>query len=244
MLLEVTKLGKRFGGFWALDSLDLQIQPGEIRAIIGPNGAGKSTLFNLVVGRYSPTTGDITYNGQSLLGLTPDERARRGIAIKFQITQVFESISVLDNIRLGLMGPGSTLRDLFRSKGPTMEKKAMDILDTIGLREKSHQYTNTLVHGERQWLEMGMALATNPKLLLLDEPTSGMGHDETAKTAELIKRLKGDLTIVVIEHDMEFVRSVADKITVLCNGRFLAEGTYEAIKSDERVVNAYLGKGR
>jgi len=243
VLLEVDGVGKRFGGFWALQGLDLQIRPGEIRAVIGPNGAGKSTLFNLIIGRYSPTVGDIRYQGKSLIGLSPSERARLGIAIKFQITQVFESLSVLDNVRLSLIGPAASLRDLFRNNGLGAEDEALRLLDVVGLREKKHERVGSLVHGHRQWLEIGMALATKPKLLLLDEPTSGMGPDETRKTAELVKGLGRELTIVVIEHDMEFVRSVAETITVLNNGALLAQGTYDTIKNDKRVVDAYLGKG-
>jgi len=243
VLLEVEQVGKRFGGFWALQGLDLRIEPGEIRAIIGPNGAGKSTLFNLIIGRYPPTAGEIRYQGRSLDGLSPSERARLGIAIKFQITQVFEGLSALDNVRLSLIGPRASVGNLFRGNGLSADDEALRILEIVGLEDKKHERVGSLVHGQRQWLEIGMALATKPRLLLLDEPTSGMGPDETRKTAELIKSLGRDLTIVVIEHDMEFVRSVAKTITVLSNGKLLAQGTYDEIKSDRRVIDAYLGKG-
>lgn len=244
MLLEVSNLGKRFNGFWGLKELDLKISSGEIRAIIGPNGAGKSTLFNLLIGKYVPTEGSIFYDGKSIVGLSPDERARQGIAIKFQITTVFESLSVKDNICVGFIGSKLSTRDLFKQKTTYLDQKIDNILDKVGLINKRDIMVNTLVHGERQWLEIGMALAMEPKLLLLDEPTSGMGQDETFKTVELVNKLKGDLTIVVIEHDMEFVRSVAEKITVLDNGGLLTEGSYESIRTDERVINAYLGRGR
>ena len=244
MLLEVKNLGKRFDGFWGLKKLDLQIEADEVRAIIGPNGAGKSTLFNLLVGRYKPTEGDIFYNGSSIVKLSPDARARLGIAIKFQITTVFETLKVSDNIYISLYGSGSSVKGLFKNSSSGAKQKADEILNLIGLKHKSEEEVSTLVHGERQWLEIGMALAMNPTILLLDEPTSGMGHDETRRTAELINSLKGSYTIVVIEHDMEFVRSVADKITVLDGGTFLTEGNYEEIRSDDRVINAYLGRGR
>ena len=246
MLLETADLGIRFGGVWALHDFSLQIDEGEIHGFIGPNGSGKSTLFSLITGRYKPTTGDVRFEGRSLRRLAPDARARMGITVKFQITSTFGGLSVLENMRLGLLGPRRVLGEL--RAGGAREKddlaRSEELLTTIGLWEKRDQLAGTLAHGEKGWLEIGMALATEPKLLLLDEPASGMGSDETQKTVELIRRVRTGRTILVIEHDMEFVRAVAEQITVLFRGGLLTQGTYDEVKSDERVVDAYLGRGR
>ena len=184
----------------------------------------------------------MVFRGRNIAGLRPDQRARLGITIKFQVTNVFEGLSILDNIQIGLTGVFRRHREL-----PDRHKKydrAMDILKQIGLADKIGSPAGSLSHGEKQWLEIGMVLATNPALLLLDEPTSGMGREETQKTAELINKLKGGLTILVIEHDMDFVRSVSERITVLYRGSVLTEGSYKEVKADERVIEAYLGRGR
>lgn len=245
MLLEVVDLGVRFGGVWAVHDFNLQIEEGEIHGFIGPNGAGKSVLFSLINGRNKPTTGSVYFNGRNLKGLGPDERARLGITQKFQITNVFAGLSVVENLRLGIWGPRA-LRDSFRD-GPRVshdEARVEELLDVTGLRGRRDEVAGTLAHGEKGSLEIGMALATDPKLLMLDEPASGMGSDETAKTAELVTRAREGRTILVIEHDMEFVRSVAEEITVLVNGRLLTQGRYNEVKEDERVIAAYLGRGR
>lgn len=241
MLLEMSNLSKRYGGLWALQNVSLGIDTGELRGIIGPNGAGKSTLFNLIIGRQQPTTGTVVFRGQNIEGLRPDQRARLGITIKFQITNVFEGLSVMDNIQIGLAGVVHLHREPQKRK--RRDERAMGILEQIGLADKTDSRAGNLSHGEKQWLEIGMALATNPALLLLDEPTSGMGKEETRKTADLINGLRGKLTILVIEHDMDFVRSVAERITVLYRGSVLTEGSYNQVKMDERVIEAYLGRG-
>jgi len=240
-LLEINKVSKRFGGLPALDDVTITVEQGELRGIIGPNGSGKSTLFNLIVGRYRPTSGDILFKGRSVIGMRPDQRARLGITIKFQITNVFDGLKVLDNVLLGLISSGRW-EEAGLKEG--LENQALSILDRIGLTEKAGEKAGTLSHGQKQWLEIGMALATRPSLLLLDEPTSGMGAEETRRTAEIIHQLKGDLTILIIEHDMDFVRTVSERITVLNRGVFLTEGTYDEVKTDERVIEAYLGRGR
>ncbi|MFH1933932.1 MAG: ABC transporter ATP-binding protein [Pseudomonadota bacterium] len=244
MLLEVANLGKRFGGLWALKDFNLRVEHGELRGIIGPNGSGKSTLFNLIVGRYRPTTGNIMFQGENIDRMRPDQRARIGITMKFQITNVFNGLSVMTNMRLGVTGCKRPYGHTGGDSRINTDDRAMELLGHIGLAEKRYELAGALSHGEKQWLEIGMVLATNPTLLLLDEPTSGMGTEETQKTTELIKQLKGDLTVLIIEHDMDFVRSVSERITVLDRGGFLTEGTYDEIKSDERVIEAYLGKVR
>ncbi len=240
-LLEINKASKRFGGLPALNDVSLVVEEGEFRGIIGPNGSGKSTLFNLIVGRYRPTSGDILFKGRNIVGMRPDQRARLGITIKFQITNVFDGLRVVDNVMLGLLSSGRWGGERSK-KGP--ETQALHILERIGLAHKAREKAGTLSHGEKQWLEIGMALSTRPSLLLLDEPTSGMGAEETRRTAEIINQLKGDLTILIIEHDMDFVRTVSEQISVLNRGRLLTEGTYEEVKTDGRVIEAYLGKRR
>lgn len=246
MLLETRGLGIRWGGIWGLHDFDLSVESGEIHGFIGPNGSGKSTLFNLVIGRYKPTTGGVYFDGQDLAGLDPDQRARLGITVKFQITNVFAGLTVMENLRLGVMGPKPVRQLMFgaRSQAQASIESAEEILEVVGLQEKRYHKAGSLAHGEKGWLEIGMALAVRPKLLLLDEPAAGMGKDETARTVELVRRLAGERTILVIEHDMEFVRAVAERITVLFKGGFLTQGTYDQVKSDERVIEAYLGRGR
>ena len=248
-ILETHNLGIRFGGLWALKGVDLSLADGEIHGLIGPNGSGKSTLFHLVVGRHTPTTGNVSYKGKSLARLSPSERTRLGIAIKFQITSLFEGLTVGENIQMGTVGRQTSIRRLIwgtagRDGLSKEENDELEILELIGLRDRRGDLAGNLSHGEKQWLEIGMALAANPDLLLLDEPTSGMGTNETRKTAELVLRLRESRTILVIEHDMEFVRQVADSITVLSKGEVLTEGTYASVKDDQRVIEAYLGKGR
>lgn len=245
MLLETVDLGVRFGGVWALHDLDLQVEEGEVRGFIGPNGSGKTTLFNAITGRHALGSGQVLFKGRDLRTCDPGERARLGITLKFQITSVFAGLSALDNVLLGLMGPRPVLGELRRrARGGDDMARAEELLSSIGLWEKRGSIAGTLAHGEKGWLEIGMALATEPTLLLLDEPASGMGADETARTVDLVRRIRAGRTILIIEHDMEFVRSVADSITVLSRGGLLTQGDYETIRHDERVIDAYLGRGR
>jgi urea transport system ATP-binding protein len=244
-LLETADLGVRFGGVWALRGLNLQIEEGEIHGFIGPNGSGKSTLFNAITGRCKATTGEVRFKDRNLRKLDSGERARLGITLKFQVTSVFAGLSVLQNVLLGLLGPRPVLGEMRRRRGERADmEKATELLTAVGLWEKRDEIAGNLAHGEKGWLEIGMALATEPTLLLLDEPASGMGADETARTVELIKRIRPGRTIFVIEHDMDFVRSCAETITVLYRGSLLTQGDYDTVKSDERVIDAYLGRGR
>ncbi len=246
-ILEARDLGIRFGGLWALKGVNLSLTDGEVHGLIGPNGSGKSTFFHLVVGRFAPTTGEVLYRGKALTRLSPSQRARLGIAIKFQITSLFEGLTVAENIEIGIVGRQTSMRQLVwggSGRGGPSREDNDELLELVGLQDRRNDLAGNLSHGQKQWLEIGMALATDPELLLLDEPTSGMGTEETRKTAELVLRLKGSRTILVIEHDMAFVRQVADSITVLSKGEVLTEGTYESVKDDQRVIEAYLGKGR
>jgi urea transport system ATP-binding protein len=245
VLLQTVDLGVRFGGVWALHDLNLQVEEGEIHGFIGPNGSGKSTLFNAITGRHRPTTGKVLFKGENLKRYDSGRRARLGITLKFQITSVFAGLTVEQNMLLGMLGRESVISAFRRPiGGGDNEARARELLEEVGLWGKRHEVAGALAHGEKGWLEIGMALATDPVLLLLDEPASGMGSDETAKTVELIKRIRQGRTILVIEHDMDFVRAVAENITVLYRGGLLTEGSYDEVKSDERVIDAYLGRGR
>jgi len=244
VLLQTVDLGVRFGGVWALHDFTLDVNEGEVHGFIGPNGSGKSTLFNLITGRYRPTTGSVGLEGKNLKGLDPDARARLGVTMKFQITTVFAGLTVLDNVLLGLLGPRATMSGFRRGAQVRQDRdRARELLEAVGLSHRRDDVAGVLAHGEKGWLEIGMALATEPKLLLLDEPTSGMGADETKKTVALVSRISEGRTVLVIEHDMEFVRAVTERITVLFQGGLLTQGTYDEIKSDERVIDAYLGRG-
>jgi len=244
-LLKTEQLGVRFGGIWALRDFTVQVEQGAVHGFIGPNGSGKSTLFHLITGHYAPTTGEIYFKNTSLSNLTTDARARLGLTIKFQITSVFEGLTVLENVLLGLMGRRSPLSGFFSGTvAPADRDRALEILETVHLADRRDTLAGVLGHGEKCWLEIGMSLAAEPELLLLDEPASGMGREETKQTARLVRNLSGTRTIMVIEHDMEFVRAVADTITVLFKGELLTAGTYDDVKNDERVIDAYLGRGR
>jgi urea ABC transporter ATP-binding protein UrtD len=244
LLLETSDLGIHFGGVWGLHDFNLTVEEGEVHGFIGPNGSGKSTLFGLINGRHRPSVGSVHFKGRDLKGLSIDERARLGITMKFQITNVFSGLSTMENMRLGLLGPRSIWGSFRSSRARQDEERAEELLNTVGLWERRDMLAGELAHGEKGWLEIGMALATDPQLLMLDEPASGMGREETEKTAELIKRVRVGRTILVIEHDMEFVQEVADRITVLLRGGLLTQGSYDEVKSDERVIDAYLGRGR
>lgn len=236
-----------FGDFAALSEVSTTVARQSLHAFIGPNGSGKTTLFNVIVGRYRPRDGTVRWDGKDLLGLSVDERARRGITMKFQITSLFDGLTLAENMLLARIAHRCTRRGLAAcltrtSKGN--QTAIAEALDQVGLYEKRAYLASELSHGQRAWLEIAMTLVNDPSLLLLDEPTSGMGIQETRKTVELVQRIRVDRTVLIIEHDMEFVRSLAETITVLDRGRVLMSGNYEQVKADERVVRAYLGTGR
>lgn len=233
-ILETRGLSKSFGGLCATDAVDLKVEPGEIRCLIGPNGAGKSTLFRLILGTYPPDSGHIRFRGEDVTGFLPYRRVARGMSIKFQVPGIFGDLSVAHNLtialqrRVGRDGLGSELDRL------------IDVLDLGASRDRR---AGQLSHGQQQWLEIGMALALSPSMLLLDEPTAGMSPEETFKTGELIKRLNSDgMTMVVIEHDMAFVRQVARRVTVLHLGRIFVEGSMDDIVRNDEVARIYLGR--
>ena len=232
-LLETKGLIKRFGGDTVIDGLNVSVEAGEIRCIIGPNGAGKSTFLGLVIGAIAPTAGSIFLDGSDVSGLPPYRRIRSGLGIKFQVPGIFSDLNVRDNLSVALQ----------RSTSARMLTEETDrLLIYLSLEHSQSVRAGDLSHGQQQWLEIGMALATRPRLLLLDEPTAGMSVEETARTGELVKRLNDDgTTIVAIEHDMAFVRQVATKVTLLHYGRIFREGTIADIENDNEVAQLYLG---
>jgi ABC-type uncharacterized transport system ATPase subunit len=234
MLLEVNGLTKRFGGVRAVDDVSWQMDAGQVRCIIGPNGAGKSTFFQMLVGRIKPDAGTIRFRDIDITRHHPFERARLGLVVKPQTLGVFGELTVEHNIQL-------CLQRVWR--GAELDRQVADELDRLGLRAKARFAAKALSHGEMQWLGLGMAIATAPKLMLLDEPTAGMSSDETLRTADLIKQLAiAGTSILVVEHDMEFVRALAVETTVFHDGRVFESGTMAEIEQNETVRRLYLGQ--
>ena len=241
VLLEVKNLSVEFNGFQAFTDVSMKIYDGELRVIIGPNGAGKTTFMDMVTGKTTPTSGKIFFDGQNITGKTTADIARHyGIGRKFQGPNVFDNMTVKENIEIAVEGYNSMVKCIFFHKSKEFKEKVTKILKQIDLYDYRHFMASDLSHGQRQWLEIGMVVAQNPKLIILDEPTAGMTADETYKTGEMIKKLKGEHTLIVVEHDMDFVRQVAEYVTVLNYGTLLAEGTMEEIQNNEEVIAVYL----
>jgi branched-chain amino acid transport system ATP-binding protein len=236
-------LRRTFGAVTALNGVTLEVPVRERRAIIGPNGAGKTTLFNLITGHLAPTAGRILFEGAPITGLPPHAVARRGISRSFQRTTVFARLSVLENLRLAAAADGRGSFDLLgpvgRLRAPLARARAT--AEAVGLADRLQAPAGTLSYGEQRQLEIGLALATRPKLLLLDEPTAGMSPEETHRMTELLAGLSRDITLLIIEHDMDVVFTLADRITVLHHGEVLAEGTADEVRADPRVYEVYLG---
>jgi urea transport system ATP-binding protein len=241
-MLYLEHLTVSFDGFKALDDLTLYIEPGELRCIIGPNGAGKTTMMDVVTGRTRPDMGTAWFGRDiNLLALSEPEIAQAGIGRKFQKPTVFEFLSVFENLELSLAGDKSFLKT-FRARMSAAERERIGaVIEATGLRAQRHTLASRLSHGEKQWLEIGMLLMQEPELLLVDEPVAGMTAQETERTADLLLGLTGSHSVVVVEHDMDFVRSIAGRVTVLHEGRVLAEGTMDQVRADPRVVDVYLG---
>jgi branched-chain amino acid transport system ATP-binding protein len=245
-LLKVDHASKRFGNLIAIQDVSLTIEPGELRAIIGPNGAGKTTFFNLVSGLMAPTSGTISFEGRDVTALAPEARVARGMARTFQITEIFPELSVADNIRIAVeIAAGYRLKPwLGRAAREGVKTRVAELMRLGGLAEKRDFRAGALPHGDQRAVEIMMSLALKPRLLMLDEPTAGMGDQETYDIARLVRRLhrQEGLTIMLIEHDMRVVFNLADRIMVLAEGRVLAEGTPQEIAESDRVQGAYLGK--
>ncbi|MEJ0096468.1 MAG: ABC transporter ATP-binding protein [Methylocella sp.] len=234
-LLETRKLNKRFGGLRVTDDVNLTLQAGELHCLIGPNGAGKSTLFRLILGEYPPSSGQIFYAGEDITRLQPHDRIRRGVSVKFQVPGIFKALSVRQNLEIALQ---------HHLESHSLHGEIRRQLAFLNLSSDADQLAGNLSHGQKQWLEIGMAVSLRPRLLLLDEPTAGMSAEETYATGELVKTLnKEGMTVLAVEHDMEFVRQVATKVTVLHFGRIFAQGSIDSVIADERVAEIYLGQG-
>jgi branched-chain amino acid transport system ATP-binding protein len=240
-LLRTEELTVRFGGLTALNRINFAVERGEIRAIIGPNGAGKSTFFNCLTGVLRPSSGHILFNGGDITGLSPDRISQKGIARSYQITSILPNATTLENTRIAAQSRrhGWSLLTQHRAYRDIIEK-AEAALEAVGLRGKAGELAANLSHGEQRNLEVGIALATEPQLLCLDEPTAGMSASETRETMELVRSIAKGLTILIIEHDMRVIMELAQKITVLHYGEVLAEGTPSEIQRNSRVLEVYL----
>jgi urea transport system ATP-binding protein len=240
--LHLDKLTVSFDGFKALNELTLQIEPGELRCVIGPNGAGKTTMMDVITGKTRPDSGTAQFGPKlNLLSLSEPEIAQAGIGRKFQKPTVFEQLTVFENLELALAGDKSFFKMLLARRTPAQMRRVSEVLDIIGLTEFHHAQARILSHGQKQWLEIGMLLMQDPELLLVDEPVAGMTPQEIERTAQLLQSLEGEHSVVVVEHDMEFVRSIAKKVTVLHEGSVLAEGDMNQVQKDPRVIEVYLG---
>jgi branched-chain amino acid transport system ATP-binding protein len=232
-LLETKGLTMRFGGVVAVNHVDFVLQPGELRCLIGPNGAGKSTFFKMLTGQLLPSEGSIAYCGRSIAGEAPHAIARAGIGIKTQTPSVFNGLSVRENLWLAAR----------RKNSPRRADTLVDqVLVTVALTGDTGRLVGTLSHGQRQWVEIGTVLAGEPDLILLDEPAAGMNHDEVGRTAEIIRAINSTKSLIVVEHDMAFIRMIADRVTVFVQGAVLMEDKADAVLRDQRVRDVYLGK--
>ena len=245
-ILRTEQVTVRFGAFTSLAGLDLTLDRGEMRVVIGPNGAGKTTLLDLITGKVRPTSGRVVFqprHGQAtdITRLSESQIAGLGIGRKFQTPNVFKSLGVLDNLKLALRGSRSVLASLLGSFARDDRARVQDILHTIGLTAKAAQPAGILAHGEKQWLELGMLMAQDSDLLLIDEPVAGMTPKETVRTGELLLSLARKHTLLVIDHDMTFVRQIASKITVLDEGKIICQGTVDEVQRDPKVIEVYLG---
>lgn len=243
VILYVEDVSVSFDGFKALNDLSLYINDGELRCLIGANGAGKTTLMDVITGKTRPDVGKVNFGQQvNLLDMDETQIARAGIGRKFQKPTVFEMLTVFENLELSLAGDKGIWTNLFHKLSGEQKDEIGKILQTIGLTKECYQLAGALSHGQKQWLEIGMLLAAKPRLLLVDEPVAGMTGQETERTAELLTSLAGEHSVVVVEHDMAFVRSIARKVTVLHQGSVLAEGSMSQIQSNPEVVRVYLGE--
>ncbi|WP_043944474.1 ABC transporter ATP-binding protein [Ralstonia solanacearum] len=243
IILETRGLTKAFRGFTAVSDVNLRVRRGSIHALIGPNGAGKTTCFNLLTKFLVPTRGTILFNGLDITPERPAQIARRGVIRSFQISAVFPHLSVLENVRVGLQRQLGTAYAFWRSEKTlsVLNDRAMQLLDQVGLTQFADAVTVELPYGRKRALEIATTLAMEPELMLLDEPTQGMGHEDVDRVTELIQRVAEGRTILMVEHNMNVVSSIADKITVLQRGQILAEGPYEAVSKNPQVMEAYMG---
>ncbi len=242
-ILETHGLVKEFKGFVAVNGVDLKVRRGAIHALIGPNGAGKTTVFNLLTKFLPPTAGRITFRGQDITGARPADVARRGIVRSFQISAVFPNLTVLENVRVALQRRLGTSFHFWRSERSlkVLDGRAEELLEAVDLRELRDTVAVELPYGRKRALEIATTLALEPELLLLDEPTQGMGHEDVGRVADLIRQVARDRTVLMVEHNLSVVQDLADRVTVLSRGSVLAEGSYDEVSRDPAVLEAYIG---
>lgn len=240
-ILEVRDITVRFGGFTALNGVNLSIAPGELRVLIGANGAGKSTLLDVLCGKTRPTSGSIRFAGKDITHKSEPAIARTGVGRKFQAPTIFEELTVRQNLEIARNSCFSIVGNVFSNIRRSGDREMDKVLAHVGLEDRAEYPASVLSHGQRQWLELGMLLMQNAQLVLLDEPTAGMTASETARTAEILRGLEGSHSVIVVEHDMAFVRDIARTITVLHLGRVLAEGDAVTVQNDPKVIDVYLG---
>ncbi|MGB3623656.1 MAG: urea ABC transporter ATP-binding protein UrtD [Ketobacter sp.] len=242
-ILYVDGVTKSFDGFKALNSLSFTVKPGELRAIIGPNGAGKTTMMDVITGKLKPDEGDVFFRDSvDLTKFDEADIANMGIGRKFQKPTVIESLTVFENLELALSGNRNVFKALFHKLNQEQMKRIDETIELVGLSEKRQWLGGNLSHGQKQWLEIGMLLNQNPDLLLVDEPAAGMTDHETELTAKLLRDISGEHSVVVVEHDMEFIKALDCPVTVLHEGHVLAEGTLEQVQKNEQVIEVYLGR--
>lgn len=235
IILQARGLGISFGAVDAVKAVDFDLRQGELRCLIGPNGAGKTTFFRLLSGQYPPTRGTITFKGKSLNALQPYQIARLGIGVKTQVPSLFEGLSVAENIDMAVRR---------RAKGRAVKVIVNEVLEQIGLADLRDRACAELAHGQRQWVELGQILASKPAVALLDEPAAGMTHDESLKTVRIIRDITRESAVIVVEHDMDFIRLIGERVTVFERGTVIAEGSFDEIAKDPQVRAAYLGRER
>ncbi len=242
-LLETRSLTKEFRGFKAVSDVNLSVTEGTIHALVGPNGAGKTTLFNLLTGFLSPTSGSIVFDGKDITGKEPEQIVPLGIARSFQITSLFDQMTLREHLELALASPTGMGMQFWRSvkRMAVFRDRSMELLDRVGLADRAGLPAGSLAYGQKRALELAIAMALDPKLLLLDEPTAGMGIEDVDRTIALVKQLAEGRTVVFVDHNMHVVGSLASTVTVLQSGQVLAEGSYDEVRNDERVITAYLG---
>ena len=239
-LLEVRDVVRVFGELRALDGVDFDVEAGQFHGLVGPNGSGKSTLMQCIAGALSPTQGQVTFDGRDVTGQRPDERAHAGLSIKFQITSVLPVLSVYDNVLLAMQSRSRPL-DLLRSRSRNaLDTRVLSALERFKLVDRADALASELSHGEQQWLEIAMSLACEPRLLLLDEPTAGMSLEERKVTGELLEPLRGSCALVVVEHDLDFIRDLCDRLTVLDQGQVVGTGAVAEIQQNPRVQEVFL----
>ena len=241
-LLELKNVSVSFEGFFALKELNIALKKGELRAIIGPNGAGKTTFLDVITGKVKPNNGEVLFNGKSLIGKKEHKIARVGVGRKFQSPRIFENLTVEENLEFSVSQSVSTLQLISNQATNEKKQEIEKLLNIINLTNSSKIKAGALSHGQKQWLEIAMLLGQKPSLMLVDEPVAGLTDEETELTADLLKSLAGRNTVVVIDHDMEFIRRLESDVTVLNQGTVLCEGKMESIQSDPKVIEVYLGK--